>query len=103
MRVEGMAVANKATITPETPRDADALAEKAVADSLSSESKGAAWDKAFIDHAIDAHTRMLLFAQDAANATQNADIKSLIQKAAPAVQKHLEKAREIRARLAAAP
>ena len=45
----------------------------------------------------------MLFAQDAANATQNADIKTMIQKATPAVQKHLEKAREIRGRLAATP
>lgn len=103
MRVEGMAVANKAGVKAEMPHDADALAEKALADRLSSESRGAAWDKAFIDHAIDAHTRVLLFAQDAANATQNADLKSLIQKAAPTVQKHLEAAQDIRGRLAATP
>ncbi len=99
MRVEGMAVAKKAGITPETPSP-DA-AEKAVADSLTSATKGAAWDKAFIDHAVDGHTKVLQYAQDAANSTQNADIKAMIQKASPIVQKHLDKAKDIQGKLAA--
>ena len=102
MRIEGMAVAKKASVTPETPNDADAAAEKAVGDSLASASKGAAWDKAFIDHAVDGHTKVLQYAQDAANATQNADIKAMIQKASPTVQKHLDKARDIQSKLAVA-
>ena len=103
MRVEGMAVAKKANVTPETPNDADAAAEKAVGDSLTAAAKGAAWDKAFIDHAVDGHTKVLQFAQDAANATQNADIKAMIQKGTPTVQKHLDKAKEIQGKLAAKP
>ncbi|CAN5915130.1 hypothetical protein BH11GEM2_BH11GEM2_04210 [soil metagenome] len=99
MRVEGVAVAKKAGITPETPSP-DA-AEKAVADSLTSATKGAAWDKAFIDHAVDGHTKVLQYAQDAANSTQNADIKAMIQKASPIVQKHLDKAKDIQVKLAA--
>jgi putative membrane protein len=99
MRVEGMAVAKKAGITPETPSP-DA-AEKAVADSLTSATKGAAWDKAFIDHAVEGHTKVLQYAQDAANSTQNADIKAMIQKASPIVQNHLEKAKDIQGKLAA--
>jgi putative membrane protein len=99
MRVEGMAVAKKAGVTPEAPSDADAAAEKAVGDSLASATKGAAWDKAFIDHAVEGHTKVLQFAQDAANATQNADIKALIQKATPTVQKHLDKAKDIQGKL----
>jgi putative membrane protein len=100
MRVEGMATAKKAGVTPQAPSE-DA-AEKAVADSLSSATKGAAWDKAFIDHAVDGHTKVLQYAQDAANATQNADIKALIQKATPIVQKHLDKAKDIQGKLPAA-
>ena len=101
MRVEGAAVAKKANVTPETPNDADAAAEKTVGDSLAAQAKGAAWDKAFIDHAVDGHTKVLQFAQDAANATQNADIKAMIQKATPTVQKHLDKAKEIQGKLPA--
>ncbi len=103
MRVEGMAMAKRAAITPEAPNDAAATAEKAVGDSLTAATKGAAWDKAFIDHAVEGHTKVLHFAQDAANTTQNADIKAMIQKAAPTVQKHLDKAREIQGKLSATP
>ena len=102
MRVEGMAVAKKAGVTPETPSGADAAAEKAAADSMASAPKGAAWDKAFIDHQVDGHTKVLVYAQDAANATQNADIKAMIQKASPTIQKHLDKAKDIQGKLPAA-
>ena len=102
MRVEGAAVATKAGVTPSAPSDADAAADKAVGDSLAAQAKGAAWDKAFIDHAVDGHTKVLQYAQDAANATQNADIKTMIQKATPTVQKHLDKAKEIQGKLSAA-
>lgn len=102
MRVEGAAVAKKANVTPEAANDADAAAEKTVGDSLKAQAKGAAWDKAFIDHAVDGHTKVLQFAQDAANATQNADIKAMIVKATPTVQKHLDKAKEIQGKLSAA-
>lgn len=101
MRVEGMSVAKKANVTPEAAHDADAAAEKAVGDSLAAQAKGAAWDKAFIDHAVDGHTKVLQFAQDAANATQNADIRTMIQKATPIVQKHLDKAKDIQGKLPA--
>lgn len=99
MRVEGAAVAKKANITPSNPPEDPA--EKAAADSLSSATKGAAWDKAYIDHAVEGHQKVLQFAQDAANATQNADVKALIQKATPAVQKHLDKAKDIQGKLSA--
>ncbi|MDQ2668541.1 MAG: DUF4142 domain-containing protein [Gemmatimonadota bacterium] len=99
MRVEGMAVAKKASITPEMPHE-DA-AEKAVADSMSAAPKGAAWDKFYIDHMVAGHQKVLLYAQDAANATKNADIKAMIQKGTPVVQKHLDKAKQIQGKLPA--
>ena len=103
MRVEGMAVAKKANITPAAPADADAAADKAAGESLAAAPKGAAWDKSFIDHAVEGHEKVLQYAQDAANATQNAEIKAMIQKAAPVVQKHLDKAKDIQGKLAAKP
>lgn len=96
MRAEGAALAGKAGITPAMPGgDADAAADVAVADSMLAMARGAAWDKFFIDHQVDGHVKALKFAQDAANRTQNADLKAMIQKAAPAVQKHLDKAKSI--------
>lgn len=103
MRVEGMALAKKANVTPATPTDADATADKAAEDSLTAVPKGAAWDKMYIDHQIEGHQKVLQFAQDAANSTQNADLKAMIQKATPTVQKHLDKAKAIQGKLSAKP
>lgn len=103
MRVEGAALASKAGITPALPPgDADAAADAAVADSMRTMPKGAAWDKFFADHQVDGHMKVLQFAQDAANRTQNADLKAMIQKAAPTVQKHLDKAKAIQGTLGGA-
>ena len=65
--------------------------------------KGAAWDKFYIDHAVAGHEKVLRFAQDAANSAQNADLKTMIQKATPIVQKHLDKAKELQTKLASRP
>lgn len=100
MRVAGAALASKAGITPALPPgDADAAADAALADSMTTLPKGAAWDKFFADHQVDGHTKVLQFAQEAANRTQNADLKAMIQKTAPTVQKHLDKAKAIQAGL----
>ncbi|MEP6992682.1 MAG: DUF4142 domain-containing protein [bacterium] len=101
LRVEGMALAKKAAITPEMPAgDTDAAAEAAVADSMTSMAKGPAWDKFYIDHMVAGHEKVLQFAQDAANNAQNADLKAMIQKAAPTIQKHLDRAKEMQGKMA---
>src|SRR6185369_9825081 len=103
MRVEGMALAKKDSITPTVPAgDADEAAEKALGDSLNTMAKGAEWDKFYIDHMVTGHEKVLRFLQDASNAAQNADLKAMIQKGTPTVQKHLDKAKEIQAKLGAA-
>jgi putative membrane protein len=102
LRAEGMALAKKASITPEMPAgDGDAAAEAAVGDSLKAMPKGPAWDKFYVDHAVAGHEKVLQFAQEAANTAQNADLKTMIQKAAPTIQKHLDKAKELQSKLAA--
>ena len=102
MRAEGMALAKKLNVTPQMPaNDPDSAAMKAAADTMTSTPKGKDWDKWYINHAVADHEAVLKFAQDAENATQNADLKAAIQKAAPVVQKHLDKAKEIQAKLGA--
>jgi putative membrane protein len=104
LRAEGMALAKKNSITPAPPAgDSDEAAEAAVADSLKSMPKGAAWDKFYVDHAVAGHDKVLRFAQDAANSAQNADLKALIQKATPTIQKHLDAAKALQTKLGAAP
>ena len=103
MRVEGMALAKKDNISPMAPAgDPDEAAEKAVGDSLNSMPKGADWDKFYIDHMVTGHEKVLRFLQDASNAAQNADLKTMITKGTPVVQKHLDKAKEVQTKLGAA-
>ncbi|MEO8334830.1 MAG: DUF4142 domain-containing protein [bacterium] len=103
LREDGMALAKKDSITPMMPAmGADEAAAKAVADSMMSMAKGADWDKFYIDHMVTGHEKVIRYAQDAANAAQNANLKGLIEKATPVVQKHLDKAKEIQTKLAAA-
>ena len=64
--------------------------------------KGAAFDKAYIDHEVTYHQAVIQTAQTAAGAAQNADLKALIQKAAPNLQAHLEHAQKIQAKLGGA-
>lgn len=104
LRTEGMSLAKKANITPALPAgDSDEAAEAAVADSLKTMAKGADWDKFYVNHAVAGHEKVLRFAQDAANSAQNADLKAMIQKATPTIQKHLDKAKELQTKLAAKP
>jgi putative membrane protein len=100
MRAEGQALASKLNITPQpAPGDSSAVKDQAVADSLSAMPAGAAWDKFYIDHAVTHHQVVLMTAQNAMSATQNAEIKALLTKAAPIVQEHLDKAKAIQAKL----
>ena len=100
LRAEGQALAKKLSITPEpVTNDPDDAASRAAADSMTSAPKGAAWDKWYVDHEVADHEKVLAFAQSAANTTTNADIKAAIAKATPVVQKHLDTAKKLQAKL----
>jgi putative membrane protein len=64
-------------------------------DTLNSTAKGKDFDRAYIDAEVDAHKAVLDLATKAAGITQTAELKSLIQKAAPVIQGHLDKAEAI--------
>jgi putative membrane protein len=96
LRAQGEALAKKLKITPAAPADdpltSDAQKEMAT---LNSTAKGKDFDKAYIDGEVDGHKKVLELLTKAAQQTQNAQLKNLIQKAAPAVQGHLDKAEAI--------
>jgi putative membrane protein len=96
LRAEGQALAKKNSITPaaSTNDTTQAAAQHTMA-AMTSMAKGAAWDKAYIDHEVAMHQEVLDNAKSASNATQNADLKAMIEKAAPIVQQHLDKAKNI--------
>lgn len=100
LRVQGQALAKKDSITPEpASNDTTKAHAQHTADQLNSTPKGAAWDKAYIDGEVAMHQSVLDNARAAHDATQNADLKALIEKATPVIQKHLDRAKEIQSKL----
>jgi len=96
LRVQGAALAKKLNITPSAPSD-DPLpaAAQSEMNTLNTTAKGKDFDKAYIDAEVNAHKQVLDIATKAAGQTQNAELKNLIQKAAPVIQGHLDRAESI--------
>jgi putative membrane protein len=96
LRAQGEALAKKLKITPAPPSDDPVMpAGQKHMDILNSTAKGKDFDKAYIDGEVDIHKAVLDVATKAAGQTQNAQLKNLIQKAAPAIQAHLDMAEAI--------
>ncbi|NUQ22069.1 MAG: DUF4142 domain-containing protein [Gemmatimonadaceae bacterium] len=100
LRDAGKAFAKQKNITP-NPAGGDSTLQKAQAtmQSLQSQQQGAAWDKAYIDGEVQTHEQVLSNAKTAHDQTKDADLKALIEKATPVIQKHLDRAREIQQKL----
>jgi len=96
LRAQGAALAKKLNVTPAAPSDdpVQPMAQSE-ANTLNSTAKGKDFDKAYIDAEVNAHKAVLDLATKAAAQTQNAELKNLIQKAAPVIQGHLDKAESI--------
>jgi len=96
LRAQGAALAKKLNVTPAAPSDdpVPGMAQDET-NTLNSTAKGKDFDKAYIDAEVNAHKAVLDLATKAAAATQNAELKNLIQKAAPVIQGHLDKAESI--------
>ncbi|HKW11928.1 MAG TPA: DUF4142 domain-containing protein [Gemmatimonadaceae bacterium] len=100
LRQQGQQLAKKLNVTPEPPANFD-LPDKQKAAMSDLETKtGADFDKAYIDHEVQFHTVVLETATQALTAAQNQELKDLIQKAAPVIQKHLDMAKQIQTKLA---
>lgn len=96
LRARGEALAKKLKITPAPPSDDPVMSDSQKhMDILNSTAKGKDFDKAYIDGEVDIHKKVLELAVKAAGQTQNTELKNLIQKAAPVIQSHLDKAEAI--------
>lgn len=96
LRAQGQALAKKLNITPAAPSDDPVTpAGQKEMDTLNSTAKGKDFDRAYIDAEVDIHKAVLDIATKAASQTQTAELKNLIQKAAPVIQGHLDKAESI--------
>lgn len=96
LRQQGQAVAKKLAVAPEAPVNDDS---KAALDRtmtlLNGASKGKDFDKAYIDNEVMYHKSLLETAITAMGAAQRAELQNLIQKAAPVIQAHLDRAQAI--------
>jgi putative membrane protein len=100
LRKAGQDLAKKLNVTPEAPAgDNSAAAASAWNDSLKATPKGAAWDKAYIDHEVTYHEAVLQTAQAGLGAAQNAELKALITKAAPNIEAHLKHAQSLQSKM----
>ena len=100
LRVQGEALAKKLNVTPAAPSDdpLPAAAQKEM-NTLNTTAKGKDFDKAYIDSEVDVHKAVLDLATKAAGQTQTAELKALIQKAAPVIQAHLTLAESIQSKM----
>lgn len=101
LRQMGQSLATKLSVTPTAPANdmsvADAQKEM---DALMAEAKGRSWDLAYIDFEVSYHKAVLDIATKALAQAQNQELKDLIAQAAPILQKHLDRASAIQAKLA---
>jgi putative membrane protein len=93
-------LAKKLGVTREAPANDDSKQsyDKTMS-MLNGAAKGKDFDKAYIDNEVTYHQAVLQTATTAMGAAQNAELKNLIQKAAPALQTHLDRAKSIQAKM----
>jgi putative membrane protein len=100
LRQQGQQLAKQLNVTPQAPPNDQSEAQaKTEMDSLNAMPKGKAWDKAYIDYEVNYHQEVLQTATKALDAAQNQQLKDLIKKAAPVLQKHLDRAKAIQQKL----
>jgi len=100
LRQQGQDLAKKLNVTPTPPANDNSKADyDKTMSTLNSAAKGKDFDKAYIDNEVTYHKAVLETATAAMSAAQNAELKNLIQKAAPAIQAHLDMAQSIQSKL----
>jgi putative membrane protein len=100
LREQGEQLAKKLNVTPEPPAN-DPVTQLASAETSALESapKGPAFDSTYIDQEIRAHEAVLDLAGRAHDSAQNPELKALIEKARPVIEKHLSQAKEIQGKI----
>ena len=101
LRVAGQAAAKKAGITPELPAN-DPVAPLAQGEMgvLDSTAAGPAFDRAYIEQEVAAHRAVKDLLETSKGSAQSADLKAVIEKATPIVDRHLSEAEKLHEKLA---
>lgn len=95
---KGVKIAGETGASTAATRDSVVNANKALSDQLESAS-GADFDRAYVDGQVVGHQNTMTFLQQAQSQAQSADLKQMITSAIPDVQKHLDRARALQAKL----
>ena len=101
LRVAGEKVVKQANMTPAAPAD-DPVAPLArqEASVLDSTPAGSQFDRAYIDQEVAAHRAVKDLLERSEGEADNPDLKAVIGKARPVVDRHLKEAEELQQRLA---
>src|SRR6476660_1533032 len=103
LRVQGEALAKTLKVTPEAPaNDPVQAAGSSEMSALQSAGSGAAFDRADNDQEVTIHKAVIDLANKADGDAQNAELKALIEKAKPTLQKHLDRAEALQKSLSKA-
>lgn len=96
LRVQGEALAKRMKVTPTPPSDDNLVADaQRASDTLNSTAKGKDFDRAYTDHEVEMHKRLLEIVTKSMREAQSTELKNLIQKVAPTIEAHLDKAQSI--------
>jgi putative membrane protein len=98
MQKEGSDLAKKLSITPDTTKSDVTDLEKGANDGLNdlrSKPAGQSWDSDYVNKQVDAHQHVLDELTDAAKATQNSELRAMLEQATGTVQKHLTRAKAL--------
>jgi putative membrane protein len=100
LRAQGQQLAKRLNVTPQPPADdpVQAAVQTEMA-ALRAAPKGAQFDRIYIEQEIAIHKAVLDLAEQAHDATQNQELKALIEKAKPVIEKHRDRAEEIQKKL----
>jgi putative membrane protein len=100
LRQAGQQLAKQLNVAPKPPeRDPLAGYLKNEMDALQKTAKGPEFDRTYIDHEVSIHQAVLDFANQARVTTQTPELRDLIEKAVPVIQKHLQQADSIQKQL----
>jgi putative membrane protein len=101
LRVAGEQVVKQANLTPSAPAN-DPVAPLAQQETsvLESTAAGPEFDRAYIDQEVAAHRAVKDLLERSEGEADNADLKAVIGKARPVVDRHLKEAEELQQKLA---
>lgn len=101
LRLQGQQLAKKLGVTPAAPAtDPVAPLAQKETDTLTSTAKGAGFDRLYIDQEVAAHRAVKDLLVQSKESAQNDQLKDLIGKAQPVIDKHLQQAEALQKKLA---